>query len=154
VPSQDQRRFRLRRCKSQRNQSRSSAASQAPRRVDLAEAATSALRAQLAARPPNSLGLVFPSPKGEILNDDNFRHRVFAPAVRRSGIGPVRFHDLRHTYATLMVAAGAHAKYLQAQMGHASIRVTLDLYGHLYPDANRTVLRELDRLIDPPGLEH
>jgi integrase len=52
-----------------------------------------------------------------------------------------------------MVAAGAHAKYLQAQMGHASIRVTLDLYGHLHPDANRTVLRELDRLIDPPGLE-
>ena len=77
----------------------------------------------------------------------------FAPAVRRSGLGAVRFHDLRHTYATLMVAAGAHAKYLQAQMGHASIRVTLDLYGHLYPDANRSVLRELDRLIDPPGLE-
>src|SRR6185312_324037 len=65
---------------------------------------------------------------------------------------PLRFHDLRHTYATLMIAAGAHAKYLQAQMGHASIRVTLDLYGHLYPDANRTVLRELDRLIEPPGL--
>jgi integrase len=125
----------------------------ARRRVDLAEAATSALRTQLVARRPSSLGLVFPSPKGEILNDDNFRHRVFAPAVRRSGLGHLRFHDLRYTYATLMVAAGAHAKYLQAQMGHASIRVTLDLYGHLYPDANRTVLRELDRLIDPPGLE-
>ncbi len=123
------------------------------RRVDLAEAAISALRAQLAARRPSPLGLVFASPQGEILNDDNFRHRIFAPAVRRSRVGPVRFHDLRHTYATLMVAAGAHAKYLQAQMGHASIRVTLDLYGHLYPDANRTVLRELDRLIDPPGLE-
>ena len=125
----------------------------ARRRVDLAEAASRALRAQLVARPPNPLGLVFPSPHGEILNDDNFRHRVFAPAVRRSGLGPVRFHDLRHTYATLMVAAGAHAKYLQVQMGHASIRVTLDLYGHLYPDANRTILRELDRLIDTPGLE-
>ena len=75
--------------------------------------------------------------------------RPFAAAE----LGPVRFHDLRHTYATLMVAAGAHAKYLQAQMGHASIRITLDLYGHLYPDANRTVLRELDRLIDAPGLE-
>ena len=125
----------------------------ARRRVDLAEAASSALRAQLVARSPNPLGLVFPSPQGEILNDDNFRHRIFARAVRRSGLGPVRFHDLRHTYATLMVAAGAHAKYLQAQMGHASIRVTLDLYGHLYPDANRTVLRELDRLIEPPGLE-
>jgi integrase len=73
--------------------------------------------------------------------------------VRRSGLGPLRFHDLRHTYATLMVAAGAHAKYLQAQMGHTSIRVTLDLYGHLYPDANRTVLRGLDRLVEPSALE-
>jgi integrase len=106
------------------------------RRVDLAEAAISALRCQLVARRPSRFGLVFPSPQGEILNDDNFRHRVFAPAVRRSGLAPLRFHDLRHTYATLMVAAGAHAKNLQAQMGHASIRVTLDLYGHLYPDAN------------------
>lgn len=47
-----------------------------------------------------------------------------------------------------MVAAGAHPKYLQAQMGHSSIRVTLDLYGHLYPDANRSVLAELDRLVE------
>jgi integrase len=72
--------------------------------------------------------------------------------VRCSGVGPVRFHDLRHTYAALMVAAGAHPRCLQAQMGHSSIRVTLDLYGHLSPDANRSVLAELDRLIDrePP----
>ncbi len=124
----------------------------ARRRVDLSAAAARVLHAQLVARPSNGLALVFPSPHGELLNDDNFRHRIFAPAVRRSGVGPVRFHDLRHTYATLMVASGAHPKYLQAQMGHASIRVTLDLYGHLYPDANRTVLRELDRLIDAPGL--
>lgn len=72
--------------------------------------------------------------------------------MRRSGLGRVRFHDLRHTYAALMVAAGAHPKYLQAQMRHSSIRVTLDLYGHLYPDANRSVLAELDRLVEqvPP----
>jgi len=64
----------------------------------------------------------------------------------------VRFHDLRHTYAALRVAAGAHPKYLQAQMGHSSIRVSLDLYGHLFPDANRSVLAELDRLVErePP----
>jgi hypothetical protein len=48
-----------------------------------------------------------------------------------------------------MVAAGAHAKYLQAQMGHSSIRVTLDLYGHLFPDANRGVLDNLDALTAP-----
>lgn len=124
----------------------------ARRKVDLSVRAARLLRRQLVARRPNKLGLVFPSPRGQVLNDDNFRHRIFAPAVRRSGVGPVRFHDLRHTYAALMVAAGAHPKYLQVQMGHSSIRVTLDLYGHLFPDANRSVLAELDRLIDrePP----
>jgi hypothetical protein len=48
-----------------------------------------------------------------------------------------------------MVAAGAHPKYLQAQMGHSSIRVTLDLYGHLFPDTNRGVLDSLDALTTP-----
>jgi integrase len=102
----------------------------ARRKVDLSVRAGRLLRRQLVARKPNKLGLVFPSPRGQVLNDDNFRHRIFAPGVRRSGVGPLRFHDLRHTYAALMVAAGAHPKYLQAQMGHSSIRVTLDLYGH------------------------
>jgi integrase len=119
------------------------------RRVDLSSTAAHVLRRQLLARKPNELGLVFPSPDGHILNDDNFRHRVFRPAVRRTKLTGVRFHDLRHTYAALMVAAGAHPKYLQAQMGHSSIRVTLDLYGHLFPDANRGVLDALDALTTP-----
>jgi len=119
------------------------------RRVDLSSTAVRVLRRQLLARTPNDLHLVFPSPDGHILNDDNFRHRVFAPAVRRTKLTGFRFHDLRHTYAALMVAAGAHPKYLQAQMGHSSIRVTLDLYGHLFPDANRGVLDALDALTAP-----
>jgi integrase len=119
------------------------------RRVDLSSTAAHVLRRQLLARKPNDRRLVFPSPRGELLNDDNFRHRVFRPAVRRSGLIGLRFHDLRHTYAALMVAAGAHPKYLQAQMGHSSIRVTLDLYGHLFPDANRGVLASLDALTAP-----
>jgi integrase len=119
------------------------------RRVDLSSTAALVLRRQLLARKPNERGLVFPSPRGEILNDDNFRHRVFAPAVRRTRLTGFRFHDLRHTYAALMIAAGAHPKYLQAQMGHSSIRVTLDLYGHLFPDANRGVLDALDALTAP-----
>jgi integrase len=119
------------------------------RRVDLSSTAVRVLRRQLLARKPNDLGLVFTSPRGEMLNDDNFRHRVFRPAVRRTRLIGLRFHDLRHTYAALMVAAGAHPKYLQAQMGHSSIRVTLDLYGHLFPDANRGVLEVLDTLTAP-----
>ncbi len=119
------------------------------RRVDLSATALRVLRQQLLARKPNDLGLVFPSPDGAILQDDNFRHRVFSPAVRRTKLSGFRFHDLRHTYAALMVAAGAHPKYLQAQMGHSSIRVTLDLYGHLFPDANRGVLDALDAITTP-----
>ncbi len=61
------------------------------RRVDLSTTALRVLRRQLLAREPNELGLVFPSPEGAILNDDNFRHRVFAPAVRRTKLTGFRF---------------------------------------------------------------
>jgi len=54
------------------------------RRVDLSSTAARSLRCQLLARKPNNLGLVFTSPQGELLNDDNFRHRVFRPAARSS----------------------------------------------------------------------
>jgi len=72
---------------------------------------------------------------------------TLASAVRRQRC--FRVHDLRHSYAALMVAAGAHPKYLQAQIGHSSIRVTLDLYGHLFPDTNRGVLDSLDAITAP-----
>lgn len=60
----------------------------ARRTVDLSAKAAALLRRQLFARTPNQLGLVFPSSGGRILNDDNFRHRMFALAVRRSGRAP------------------------------------------------------------------
>jgi integrase len=80
--------------------------------------------------------------------------RVFRPAVRRAQLAPLRFHDLRHTYAALMVAAGAHhPKLLQAQLGHTSIKVTLNTYGHLFPDAFADVGPALDRLVETGRLE-
>lgn len=71
-----------------------------------------------------------------------------APQRARPGALPRPPPHLRRAHG----GRGAHPKYLQAQMGHSSIRVTLDLYGHLYPDANRSVLAELDRLVErePP----
>jgi integrase len=60
---------------------------------------------------------------------------------------PLRFHDLRHTYAALMVAAGAHPKLLQVQLGETSINVTLNTYGYLLPDAFDGVGDALDRLV-------
>jgi len=68
-------------------------------------------------------------------------------AARRADLTPLRFHDLRHTYAALMVAAGAHPKLLEAQLGHTSVNVTLNTYGHLFPDAFADVGDALDRLV-------
>lgn len=118
------------------------------RQVRLSGEAARLLREQLLARTPNELGLVFPTPSGVVWRKDNFMARVFRPAVQRSGLAPLRFHDLRHTYAALMVAAGAHPKLLQAQLGHTSINVTLNTYGHLFPDAFADVGPALDRLVD------
>jgi integrase len=117
------------------------------RQVRLSGEALRLLREQLIARTPNELGLVFPTPGGSVWRKDNFMARIFRPAVRRAGLEPLRFHDLRHTYAALMVAAGAHPKLLQAQLGHTSINVTLDTYGHLFPDAFADVGPALDRIV-------
>jgi site-specific recombinase XerD len=59
----------------------------------------------------------------------------------------LRIHDLRHTYAALLIAQGAHPKAIQAHLGHSSIQVTLDLYGHLCPD-------EMDRLAERLDAAH
>lgn len=117
------------------------------RQVRLSAEALRVLREQLLARAPNELGLVFPTRNGSVWRKDNFMARVFRPAVRRAQLEPLRFHDLRHTYAALMVAAGAHPKLLQAQLGHTSINVTLNTYGHLFPDAFADVGDALDRLV-------
>jgi integrase len=117
------------------------------RQVSLSGEAMRVIRGQLLARSPNELGLVFPTPTGSVWRKDNFMARVFRPAVRRAELAPLRFHDLRHTYAALMVAAGAHPKLLQAQLGHTSINVTLNTYGHLFPDAFADIGDALDRLV-------
>ena len=67
--------------------------------------------------------------------------------LRRAELRRIRFHDLRHTYASLLIAQGAHPKYIQAQLGHASIQTTLDRYGHLMPGAHAAEARKLDRLV-------
>jgi len=114
------------------------------RTIDLAPT----LRAALAKVPSRfQAGLVFCSPDGEPINPDTFAQRDWARALRRAELRRIRFHDLRHTYASLLIAQGAHPKYIQTQLGHASIQTTLDRYGHLMPDAHAAEARKLDRLV-------
>ncbi|OGK77199.1 MAG: hypothetical protein A2X52_02795 [Candidatus Rokubacteria bacterium GWC2_70_16] len=100
--------------------------------------------------------MVFTSPDGQLIDPDNFSHRDWARVLRRSTLRRIRFHDLRHTYASLLTAQGAHPKYIQAQLGHASIQTTLDRYGHLMPQIHEAEARKLDQLVfgSEAGMEH
>ena len=90
---------------------------------------------------------MFPNQGGRPLNGPSFRGNIWVRAVDRAGIAPgLRPHDLRHTAVALAIAAGAHPKVIQARMGHASIGVTLDRYGHLFPEHDAEIAVSLDRL--------
>jgi hypothetical protein len=90
---------------------------------------------------------VFHSRDGTPLDTDNFRHREFPKPLRRAGLRHIQFHDLRHTYASLLIAQGAHPKHIQTQLGHASIQTTLDRYGHLMPEIHQAEARKLDQFL-------
>ena len=71
--------------------------------------------------------------------------RHFKPAVARTGLPPaLRFHDLRHTYAGLLIAQNAHPKAIQERIGYSSIQVTFDVYGHLLPGVSEQLTEGLD----------
>ncbi len=91
-------------------------------------------------------GFVFTAPDGGPIDPDNFRARVWTPAVAAAGLVPLRIHDLRHTTASLAIAAGADVKMLQTMLGHASAVMTLDRYGHLMPGRAQDVAARLDAL--------
>ncbi|MDA0568057.1 site-specific integrase [Streptomonospora sp. S1-112] len=80
--------------------------------------------------------LVFTAPMGGPLHYDNFRSRVFGPAVKAAGLASlgVTAHKLRHTAASLAIASGADVKVVQTMLGHKTATMTLDTYGHLFPD--------------------
>jgi len=88
---------------------------------------------------------VFASPEGTILDPDNLYHRYFVPVLKASGIRKIRLHDLRHTFGSLLIQSGASIVYVKDQMGHSSIQVTVDTYGHLIPGADVSYVDRLDR---------
>jgi integrase len=76
--------------------------------------------------------LAFPDETGRPLHPDRLR-TAFERVVRRSDLPAIRFHDLRHSYATLALKAGVHPKVVSERLGHATIAITLDLYAHVTP---------------------
>jgi integrase len=90
--------------------------------------------------------LVFGSPSGGPLRHNNFLRRHYKPAVARAGIDPrTRFHDLRHTAAALMIGEGAHLLTVKERLGHSTIQITADRYGHLFPSLEEDLTARLGR---------
>ena len=77
------------------------------------------------------------------LVNSSFWNNHFRPAMAKAGV-KCRVHDLRHTSVALAIAAGAHPKAIQSRMGHSSINVTLDRYGHLFPELDESIASAFD----------
>jgi integrase len=107
------------------------------------------LGAYLSARPHGSEDLVFTAPLGGPLRESKFVPGYFKPAVRAVGLPlTLRFYDLRHTAASLLIREGASVKAVQKQLGHATGSITLDTYGHLFPDELDALAARLEDLHD------
>ena len=93
-------------------------------------------------RGPDSL--VFTTDSGTTLRSSNFRRNVWLPAVADIDQNGLRVHDLRHTCASLLIAADAHPRHIKEHLGHSSISVTMDVYGHLYEDSKDEIAERLE----------
>jgi integrase len=125
------------------------------RKLDMSTQLTDGLRTLMTERKAETLRRgwgqvpewVFCNESGGPLDGDNLRHRVFYRLLEKAELRRIRFHDLRHTYASLLIQNGESLAYVRDQLGHASIQLTVDTYGHLVPGANR---QAVDRLDDAP----
>lgn len=123
------------------------------RKVDMSLELVKVLKEWRLACPKGEHNLVFPNGDGGHQDANNMIKRRFKPALNRAGIDSLRFHDLRHTYASLLLANGAPMKYVQHQLGHSSIKMTMDLYTHLLPEVNEQCVNLLDNIVEKTTTE-
>jgi integrase len=91
--------------------------------------------------PPDSW--IFANNEGNYPDMKNLKNRHFQKCLEKAGLRQIRFHDLRHTFASLLLQNGEPLTYVKDQLGHASIKMTVDVYGHLVPGANRQAVNRL-----------
>jgi integrase len=112
------------------------------RTVKLTGAATEVLRSHLSRQMADmdqlgdlyrDQGLVFTTDSGAPLNPSNVRNRNLRRLTRKAELPEIRFHDLRHTCATLLLSRNVHQKIVQEMLGHSTVAITLDTYSHVLP---------------------
>ncbi|MEO8458274.1 MAG: site-specific integrase [Chloroflexota bacterium] len=93
--------------------------------------------------------LVFPTKTGNPMDASNLLRERFYPLLERAGLPKIRFHDLRHTAATLLLGRGMHAKIVSEMLGHSNIGITMDLYSHVTPTMQKEAARVMDAILRP-----
>jgi integrase len=118
------------------------------RTVRLTKKNIALLKQHVETYPPGQRTLVFTTVGGRLIRDDNWRRRVWKPLIQSVPSVPARtrFHDLRHTHVALCISKGVNFKSIQNRLGHSSIRVTMDRYGHLLESLLDQDMDSLDTL--------
>ncbi|MEW6546040.1 MAG: tyrosine-type recombinase/integrase [Bacillota bacterium] len=93
--------------------------------------------------------LVFTTKRGRPVGREEVG-RTLKRLALRTGVPFIRFHDLRHTHATLLLARGVHAKVVSERLGHSSVALTLDVYSHVLPDTQREAARAIEQVLTVP----
>lgn len=104
------------------------------RKIELPKFLISELQEWKLACPPGEYDLVFPNLAGNPMSNTNLLQRGFYPALRRAGLRKIRFHDLRHTFASLLIANGEDIVRVSRLLGHSSPTITLNVYAHQLPE--------------------
>ncbi|MCP5094731.1 MAG: site-specific integrase, partial [Chloroflexi bacterium] len=92
-------------------------------------------------------GLVFTTSTGKPISQRNLT-RNFHGALQKVGLPRIRFHDLRHTAATLLLKENVHPKIVQEMLGHSTITLTLDTYSHVIPGMQKEAASKMDSLFE------
>jgi integrase len=122
------------------------------RRVDLPQVVVEALKKHRAQSVREGFAKgpwVFCNSTGGPLRRTHFHVNHFKPLLDTADLPAIRFHDLRHTSATLLLAAGVHPKVVQERLGHSQIGITLDTYSHVVPTLQRDAASKLDAIVRP-----
>ena len=91
-------------------------------------------------------GPIFADTRGGYMSKKNMRRRHYQKTQKQAGVLAVRFHDLRHCHATLLLTQGVHPKVVSERLGHASVGITLDTYSHVLPTLQQEAAEAFDQL--------
>ena len=105
------------------------------------------LEGQVKGWTPEQRRLVFPNKDGRVVSYSNFQENIWRPLLAKAGLAYRKYHSTRHTFATWLLSDGADLRWVQKQLGHASIKQTADTYGHVQPERHESAVEGLDRYL-------